>query len=879
MSEPHTVTITGSYNNANVVLTSANASIFDGADSSENMLQVNSQFQDVSNSLSLKMATASFNTEKALLETKISEAVNGVVKPFAEIDLSGVLDANMPLDASGNLTVRSAKLFGNKYPAKVCRTQAGLDVCLMSLEGEGLICLDLSNNSVKWFKSQRKVDVSGGNDPTCLVTMAVLQPWVDKIAADSAVNPYNLFNMFNDFAPYTGPELVNCRNTPVVDYENNEVYVVAGGFYGPHTIVGFDLDTGARKHEFDPHGPALASSMCFGNNFNPYNMVSNLAKANRAGLLLDHDQSGNTCLYYGTTIVSDYVLNNMMGKTDRQSVGEFGQSGSFNKIRVDGSNSYTELWSYNTQPDEILGTSGEQIPAECFRVGETELILQVKAHAGLSFDNNSTVHPHRDSEFNNRTLVHVPSDKDASGNFDQSEKWWIDFPTTGSLDLATSYSALKEVDGALSAVAATFLGAQIVGDASWDPSFSALVTIPTVVKNTYVFDGTETASSIAYSSNSYGGSVWQQLNDSFTSGPSGEFVSFSVGNATKLSDDENYLLKKNTVTLQDAYTKYSNGEWTLQQMKENVIAGQLPVALGPRSNRSCHDSMITLNKVTGELHNINKTIHADAWDLAVIGGFSDIYGQPNNKPYLFPYGPDGDACAPVAMIDNNLGMATKAGYVIIDKPAGPSRVTKSVAGDNGNMGSGIELTHSTTEKKLCVGFGGILGGVNYGLSTDKRRLYVQCANTITWPSVYAALTGEMKGWVSQDGTEFPIGMSYTTCVNLDGTVEWEMPNHRPSSSGYATVANGMVLSEGMSSNMEKGASIIALDKLTGRPVKEFVTSDGDVQPEIDEDVDEMMPVKTTGPTPYGTTKMLNVYPAMDKVYLYDLQRAPMMMSM
>ena len=338
-------------------------------------------------------------------------------------------------------------------------------------------------------------------------------------------------------------------------------------------------------------------------------------------------------------------------------------------------------------------------------------------------------------------------------SWDASESWTVNFTPGTTIALDASYSATKDSDG----TARIFSGSELIGA----PAVGLVTTMPVEVKTNFTFNDTLWSKYIAYSLNYYGANPWQEgmvLDD--------DTITFGVGNATIQPLDESIALDAANTSLNILLGKYADGLITLDEYKTAFDISYS--GLSARGKRACHSGLVTLRRDTGALHQKIASTHWDPWDTADVGGLNfyfgatPILGQPANKPYLVPYGPDADAVGPVKMNNGYFGTGTKGGLAIISKVASSPTVTALEPNDP-TMSKGVATIVTPPDThKYVIGYMGNLGAANYKVETDGERLFMNVSN---YPNIPYLENQSSLVWTAESGEQFVVGRSYTTALD------------------------------------------------------------------------------------------------------------------
>lgn len=595
-----------------------------------------------------------------------------------------------------------------------------------------------------------------------------------------------------------GPATSKFRNTVFQTTDNSENLLwISNAGEGQTFVAALNTLTGDVKYEFDAY-PEFAPGGDVdqyrvpdafgglgpgsGNIWSGFNALNMSSGALRNGLHVEWNSVTEKYeIYLGIQAWSEYVYRNLLTQQDRQAIGAFSMTGNFKKVSLDISGTgpsadVSNIWVFRTMPKELTvpDLSGGRIPVECFRPGNSKVQVAVKLYDGMPLPGGSREGIHYlDSDVSGVPLyIYTASGEwGVSGTtYTATELWDVSFGNATFLDASATYSATKDSS------AQDFSGWQIIGPQT--PVASALNTIGIFCLDaSFIVSGDEFSRWAVYNLNSYGSSIWMQdvLVDS-------SFIKFPVGNATRHSTEVEQFLK-NKATEDTLITQYLTNQITFSQLQEQTSSlTQYESQLPPRARRNTHDSIVTLHKDTGKLHQILKSTSKDSWDLAEIGGVGEfigapIIGQPANRPYLFAYGPDADACAPLRLDNGYYGSVTKGGLAIFTRDASNS-LEPFIAGDihcdNGISNESLDISGVT--KRYMVGFNGVFGGANFGIATDGKCLFADMDNTVMGFSGAASL-GMPTGWTTQDGRLIPRNTTYTTAVNENG-IQWEEVNGR-----------------------------------------------------------------------------------------------------
>ena len=477
------------------------------------------------------------------------------------------------------------------------------------------------------------------------------------------------------------------------------------------------------------------------------------------------------------------------------------------------------------------------IPAECFRPGVDQMNINLNLIEGLPFIDSSSIGLHTSGtrkihvhEFSGGTwtvrgkdalaLLSPPIDvslgdpvtsaqmsaltktaiqlanellpADASGTlmanivWDASIEYSIDFPVDTSLNLDASYT------GTNGTTTKTFTGAELVGPLvpRYEENGSLMIVnsvqmekqyhtrMTAEVDTSYVLGANrptvsqETDKHIAYSCNYYGASVWQQglVIDENT-------VSVGTGNGNRSSVDEHeYLNGPNgpVTTMITALKELGENKITFEQFRALAVDQVYDQELSARGRRNLMNSIMTLDKITGQLYQYTKSVNYDSFSYAQVGGNGrwDLHGQPGNKPYAFVESIDGDMIAPVQMNNNILGSATKSGLAVFQPKSPQALPVPSITGDKA-CESGIKTyVEQSGTTRICIGYPGFLGGANYLVGTDRTRLYTGICNAAGKPP-FEFDSIVRKPWKGVNGTDIPGGESYVSCCTPNGDIKWE----------------------------------------------------------------------------------------------------------
>lgn len=602
------------------------------------------------------------------------------------------------------------------------------------------------------------------------------------------------------------------RNTVFNTTDNSENLVwISDAGEGQTFVAAIDTSSGAVKYEFDAY-PEFAPGGVVdqyrvsddlsglgpgsGNIWSGFNGLNMSAGALRNGLHVEWNSVTQKYeIYLGLQAGTEYTFRNFLTQQDRQAIGAFSMTGNFKKVSLDISGTgpsadVSNIWVFRTMPKELTvpDLSGSRIPVECFRPGNDKVVVAVKLYHGMPLPGGSRegIHYFSDSEASG---VSIPIHFNISGEwgvadtvYDASQNWDVSFGNATVLDQSGTYTA--SISGG--EITRDFSGWQIIGPQT--PAAQALNTVAKFwLDASFIVSGDEFSRWAVYNLNSYGSSVWMQgvLVDS-------SFIKFPVGNATRHSTEVEQFLK-NKADEDKLITQYLTNEITFSQLQEQTASLlQHESDLPPRARRNTHDSIVTLDKNTGKLHQILKSTLKDSWDTAEAGGvaafsppYVGIMGQPANRPYLYAFGPDADSCPPVQLDNGYYGSITKGGIAIFSRDASNSLepfIPGDIHCDNGISNESLDISGVT--KRYMVGFNGFIGGANFGVATDGKCIFADIDNTVMgFAGQYTSL-GMPTGWTTQDGRLIPRNTTYTTAVNENG-IQWEEVNGRGGFSGNA----------------------------------------------------------------------------------------------
>lgn len=720
---------------------------------------------------------------------------------IARIEASTALGHALPVDPNTGESSSGEVMF----PGASAVSAAGKNLTVMQIY-EKIVCFDTDTKAVVWEKPRET-----------LFSASLTQTRLDHIAAHPLA----------DLLAGMGG-LISMRSPPQIVQERNMVILCANG-YGCPFVGGFDLDTGATIFEIDADPDNAGPG--FGNPWDPAAPVNKAFTGLRITPVFA-TEDGVDYLYCSLARGIEYYIKNFFSQEDQSKPGFLSFCGEIAKVKVNADGSSERVWTCPTMPEEILGTPGEKVPSGCLRPGMSHVIAtaQLEVDMPLSGVAGATIGA-ADRK------VYVPSLYGDDSDVRQDIGWVVDLSTTATLEAATAYSATlfdradssAYVDADVGVLVRTFTGAQLAGqtgvfdDSSGTPvEVVARVTMQVEVTPDFEFVDSAWSKSIAYSLNYYGANAWQigavLSEDHFTVG---------VGNATKQPVDESIALDAVNTNMQALNARLAADEITLDQYKQLAFQEQTDL-LSPRGKRAMLSSLFTVNRATGAPHQRVSSTMWDAWNLADWGGLGFFFGapsnfgQPLNKPYIVPFGPDADATGPVAMNDGYIGAGTKGGLAIITKVACMPQATPLVEGDVMMVKGCATMSSPPDTKKLVVGFAGFLGGVNYGVATDGERLFCNLSNNSDPFPLYlgGVNPGDLPGWKLKDGTEITTGQTYAVAVDTAGELVWDALTSRSGSCVPSVHKGGVLVSSGGGARVfdaKTGAEIAQLTNASKSP--------------------------------------------------------------
>ena len=663
------------------------------------------------------------------------------------------------------------------FPGVSATTAAGANVVVMPL-GDKVVCIDADTSAVKWQHSAA----------TLFSIMGTRQA---HMAAHPLVLQLGAF-----FAPLlrSKPRIVASRN----------MVILACNSYSLPFVGGFDLDTGATIFEIDADEENVGPG--FGNAWDPAALINEAHTALRVTPVFA-TEDGEDYLYCSLARGVEYYMKNLFSKEDQSKPGHLAFCGAVAKVKLLPSGGAERVWTCPTMPEPIIGTPGEKVPAGCLRPGLTSVIAttELQVDMPLSGVTGATIGAAS-------RKIYVPSRYAEGDGVRQDIGWVVDLSTTATLEAATTYSATlfdradssAYVDADVGVLVRTFTGAQLAGqtgafdDSSGTPvEYILRVTMQVEVTTDFEFVDADWSRSIAYSLNYFGANPWQDgvvLSE--------DHITVGVGNATKQPVDESMALDSVNTNIQALSGRLAAGEITIEQY-ESLSFAQRTDLLSPRGKRAFLSSLMTLDRKTGAPHQRVSTTAWDMWTVADVGGLGSFFGmpavlgQPFAKPYIVPFGPDADATGPVAMDSGYMGCGTKGGLAIITKVASMPMATALVAGDV-TMTKGFATLQSPPDtKKVLVGYAGFLGGVNFGVATNGKSLFLNLANNSepTW-SFPGLPVQQLPKWVRKDGNLIEHGDSYMVAVDTSGEVVWDALTGRVGSAQSSVHEGGVIVASG-----------------------------------------------------------------------------------
>ena len=200
------------------------------------------------------------------------------------------------------------------------------------------------------------------------------------------------------------------------------------------------------------------------------------------------------------------------------------------------------------------------------------------------------------------------------------------------------------------------------------------------------------------------------------------------------------------------------------------------------------DSIMALDRMTGEIRWATRAIPFDAWTVDCIPFFGDGSNCPD------PAGPDYDfGQAPALFTVKPNGMGKPRDLVGAGQKSGQYWAL------NPDSGAVVWTTQA--------GPGGIAGGLQWGSAVDGQRVYTANANSNSTPYTLPGGTTTTDGiWSGLDA--------------VTGAIIWQtVPSNGGSASGPVTTANGLVFG----CTLDQQGSMYALDASTGAVLWSFAS--------------------------------------------------------
>jgi len=666
---------------------------------------------------------------------------------------------------------------------------------------EDLICIDADTATVHWRKHVNEIFSQELRDTrAALLTNPVLQ----ALGRDNFLFPYEM------------------RSKPSVDVSSNTCAVNIYGYGTPFFAI-LDMSDGDVLDAFDAY-PDTSNNNGIGNIWSP-TAVGNeaFAAVRNCPVIRTETIDGSDVLvaYCCINFSVEYWLKNLISQEDRDALGAFATAGKILKMILTGQRRGERLWITSAAPNIITNVSGEQVPVECFRPDETEFLTYTQLYEGMPFtDGSDNNNPGLITSGDRTIYPHI--------NGNASKAYTVTFENDTSFALHATYNAVDA-----SGNEHTFTGAELIGplDSSNNPKFTTTVTAE--LTKDYKFTDDPWSRYFAYSMNYFGAHAWT---DTPVLSPDGKYISIAHGNPQYVPRDEAVALNAEVENLVAASVKLGQGAIEFEEFEELALASKADLK-SPRGNRFMGNCVVVYDCSTGAIHQRMTTTSFDSWDFRHVGGLgllqgSPILGQPNNRPFLYvPYGADSDACGPVQMDDGYIGAASKSGICLVTTISDSRMVEPEVKADQDH---GLTATNlpETFIKRLC-GPPGVLGGANYAVATDGKRIFTRQANNYLFPEFVIFGMTPPPGWTTVSGEIIPTNTQFITAMDTSGVIVFEQAVKSKSAHPVpVSVHNNRVLvSDRFGVEVFSSQTGVRMERLRHDPIPQYVGPFGVADPE------------------------------------------------